>query len=73
MIFDGESRFPNSCVMFTKFESYSLKQMFAYLREKEMYLQEDVKRFRGTHKEIEVRARLEEVEAHLIWMAHNCK
>lgn len=71
MIFDSETAFPNSVVHYVRFGSYALRQMYAYLREKEHLFHNDIKRYKGTSKEVEVRVRLEEVEAHLIWMAHN--
>lgn len=73
MIFDSEDAFPNSCVHYTCFETYSLRQMFAYLREKEMYLQDDIKKHDGTEHGKHLTIRLEEVEAHLIFMAHNLR
>lgn len=71
MIFDSEDAFPNSVVVYVRFRNYHLRQMFAYLREKELLYQDDLRRYAGTKKEFDVRARLEEVEAQLIWMAHN--
>lgn len=71
MIFDSEEHFPNSCVHYVRFSSYALRQMFAYLREKEFNLQDDLKRHKGTTKGEHVTIQLREVEAHLIWMAHN--
>lgn len=45
--------------------------MFAYLREKEQLLERDLKRWRGTPKEGDVRARFEEVQSILIFVSAN--
>lgn len=71
MIFDGPDAFPKSCVLFAWFRAFQLREMFAYLREKEQLFQHEIEKHRGTVAEQVYRHKLEEVEAHLIWMAHN--
>lgn len=71
MIFDSEEAFPNSVVVYVRFTGYPTRQVFAYLREKELMLQDDLRRYAGTPKEAETKIRLQEVEAHLIWMVSN--
>lgn len=72
VIYDGPNRFPESCVEYTVFRSFPLQQMFAYLREKELMLQLDVKRYQDFPREWEVRkARLHEVESNLSWMVQH--
>lgn len=68
---DGPAYYPESCVIYTRFKSYPLRAMFAYLREKEHYLQADLIKYAGLPVERILRTRLEEVESHLIWMAAN--
>lgn len=68
---DGPTVYPDSCVMYVRFRSYPIRQLFAYLREKERFYQQDVKRWQGFQMEFAARARLEEVEAQLCWMAAN--
>jgi hypothetical protein len=70
---DGTTKYPDSVVIYCWFPNYSLREMFGYLREKEDTIKRDIRRHAGTRMEILLRARLEEVEAHLIWMAHNVK
>lgn len=45
MIHDGPREFKNSCVHFQKFRTFELQQWFAYLRELELVLQEDQRKF----------------------------
>jgi hypothetical protein len=71
MIHDGLKKFPLSVVKFTKFRSYELQQMFAYLRERESIFQTDIEKYRGTLKEELCRAQLHEIEAQLVYMATN--
>jgi len=73
MIFDSEKHYPKSVVLYTRFSTYPLRQMFAYLREKEKYYQADLVKYRGTRLEDEIRVKLREVEAQLIFMAHNLR
>jgi len=73
MIFDSEKHYPRSVVLYTRFSTYPLRQMFAYLREKEKYYQADLEKYRGTVLGNEVAAKLREVEAQLIFMAHNLR
>lgn len=68
---DGPHYYPDSVVLYTRFRSFPLRALFAYLREKEHYLQKDIIRFDGLPIASVLKARLEEVEAHLIWMASN--
>lgn len=68
---DGPTYYPESVVFYTRFKSFPLRALFAYLREKEHYLQKDIIRYDGAAVVPMLRARLEEVEAHLIWMATN--
>lgn len=68
---DGPAYYQESCVLYTRFKSYPLRAMFAYLREKEHYLQADIARHAGTAFEQILKTRLQEVESHLIWMAAN--
>lgn len=72
MLFDSESQFPGSVVRYTKFASYELRQMFAYLRHKEHLLQQEIQRL-GKESEIAriKTVELRTVEGALIWMAHN--
>lgn len=72
-IHDGPSYFPESVVLYTRFETAALRQMFAYLREKEMLFQRDVKHYTGTVREGEMRVRLGEIETQLIWMVANLR
>jgi len=72
-IHDGPSYFPNSVVLYTRFETAALRQMFAYLREKEMLFQRDVKRHSGTMWGNEIQIRLGEIETQLIWMVANLR
>lgn len=51
MIFDGPKKFPYSCVKHTLFRHHELQQMFAYLREYEEMLQEEVSDL-GTPEEV---------------------
>jgi hypothetical protein len=68
---DGPAYYPDSVVLYTRFKSFPLRAFFAYLREKEHYLQRDILKHDGLPIAIHLRARLQEVEAHLIWMATN--
>ena len=68
---DGPNYYPDSVVYYTRFKSFPLRALFAYLREKEHYLQKDIIRYTGCPIMDTLRAKLEEVEAHLIWMASN--
>lgn len=68
---DGPTYYPESVVFYTRFKSFPLRALFAYLREKEHYLQKDLIRYEGAAIVPQLRARLEEVESHLIWMATN--
>lgn len=70
-IHDGPTYFPNSVVIYTRFETAKLRQMFAYLREKEMLFQKDLKQYAGTPRGSELRVRLAEIETQLIWMVAN--
>lgn len=73
MIFDSEDAFPNSVVVFIEFPSFPLREMFAYLREKEELLQRLVKNeAKGTLRHAIAVIRLEEVENQLIFMVTNC-
>ncbi len=85
MIFDHEGAFPGSCVHYTRFDSFFMRQMFAVLREREQILQSEVGR--GERSEIDRHSllnrmqeeipemmaliRLREVERILIWVATN--
>ena len=71
MIFDGEDAFPDSVVHYVKFKHFELRLLFAYLREREMILQKDIERFRGTLKGDYVKQELSVIESLVIWMAHN--
>ena len=68
---DGPAYYPESVVYYTRFKSFPLRALFAYLREKEHYLQKDLTRYDGAAIVPLLKAKLEEVEAHLIWMASN--
>lgn len=70
MIDDREERFPNSCVDRTWFESYELRQMFAYLRELEDVLQRQVKAANEQEKPL-LLDKLRFVEKWLYWMVNN--
>lgn len=72
-IHDGPSYFQKSVVIYTRFENANLRQMFAYLREKEMLFQQDAKRFKGTPRGEELKVRLAEIETQLIWMVANLR
>lgn len=73
MIFDSEDAFPNSVVTFIEFPSFPLREMFAYLREKEELLQRLLKKEpKGTRVHAVATIRLEEVENQLIFMVTNC-
>ena len=62
MIFDGPKLFPFSCVKYTRFRHHEITQMFAYLREYEEMLQEDISNL-GTAEEVKhVRALIEKAE-----------
>lgn len=71
MIFDGPGNYPDSVVEFTKFRSFELRQMFAYLREREMILQKDCERFKGMPEFELYLFELRIIESVIIWMAHN--
>lgn len=68
---DGPAYYPDSVVLYTRFKSFPLRALFAYLREKEHYLQRDILKHEGLPVVPHLRARLQEVESHLIWMAAN--
>lgn len=68
---DGPYYYPESVVIYSRFKSFPLRAFFAYLREKEHYLQRDILKHDGLPIVEVLRARLHEVEAHLIWMAAN--
>ncbi len=72
-IHDGPSYFQNSVVLYTRFETAALRQMFAYLREKEDLYKKDLNAYRGTSREQELRFRLKEIETQLIWMTANLR
>lgn len=72
-IHDGPHYFPESVVLYTRFEVSAIRQMFAYLREKESLMKKDVATFAGTLKEVELRHRLIEIETQLIWMVSNLR
>lgn len=72
-IHDGPRYFLNSVVIYTRFETAKLRQMFAYLREKEELLRRDLETHRGTARETELRFRLLEIETQLIWMTANLR
>lgn len=68
---DGPAYYPESVVIYTRFRSFPLRAFFAYLREKEHYLQRDIAKFEGLPIVSILKAQLHEVEAQLIWMASN--
>ena len=69
---DGPSQYQDSVVVYTRFRCRDLQEMFARLREREWILRRDKERAAaGSLEEWQVRQRLEEVEAVLIWMTHN--
>lgn len=68
---DGPAYYPESVVIYTRFKTFPLRALFAYLREKEHYLQSDIDKHEGLPIVTILQARLHEVEAHLIWMATN--
>jgi hypothetical protein len=70
-IHDGPQFFPNSVVLYTRFESAKLRQMFAYLREKEQIMQADLVRDYPVLRKAELKQRLIEVESQLIFMVAN--
>ena len=72
-IHDGPHHFPKSVVLYTRFETSRLRQMFAYLREKELLFQKDIIQFQSTPREYETLIRLREVETQLIWMVANLR
>jgi hypothetical protein len=72
-IHDGPGYFPESVVIYTRFEHANLRQMFAYLREKESLFQQDVVRYKGTLRGQELQVRLWEVQTQLIWMTANLR
>lgn len=72
-IHDGPSYFPKSVVLYTRFENANLRQMFAYLREKESLFQKDVITYQGTPRGLEMAIRLREIEAQLIFMTANLR
>lgn len=68
---DGPGRFPNSCVLFSYFRTPDLRVMFAFLRQKEEILQKSLEQSFDQTERMIVRAKLHEVEAHLMWMSSN--
>jgi uncharacterized NAD(P)/FAD-binding protein YdhS len=44
MIFDGADKFPGSCVEYTRFRYFPLRERFAKLREQEFWLQDALSR-----------------------------
>ena len=72
-IHDGPGYFPTSVVIYTRFETSALRQMFAYLREKEELFRKDLIAFEGTTRAQEIAYRLQEVETQLIWMTANLR
>jgi hypothetical protein len=72
-IHDGPTYFRDSVVLYTRFDTAKLRQMFAYLREKEQLMRKDLDAFRGTPRETECKIRLLEIETQLIWMTANLR
>lgn len=69
---DGPDRFPDSTVMYTHFLQTDVRVMFAYLREKELVLQKDLKRTDlEPHERMAQKAKLHEVQSHLEFMCAN--
>jgi len=72
-IHDGPSYFTTSIVLYMRFESRALRQMFAYLREKEAIFQKDIEAEGDTPKGKVLKCRLAEIETQLIWMVTNLR
>jgi hypothetical protein len=72
-IHDGPDFFKTSVVEYVRFPTFELRLMFAYLREKEQCLQDDVHRYKVADSPAwkYFKVKLQEVEAMLIFMAHN--
>lgn len=85
--FDSENLYPRSVVNYTKFGTFELRQIFAYLRQKELVLQKEIRdEAKGQEdafkwsidslaqygpRAVLKKARLLEVEAVLIFVATN--
>jgi hypothetical protein len=65
---DWPGKFPQSCCEYVAWKDFKLKALFAYLREKEWTLQDDLVRMDEKEK---VLGQLEAIEAVLLWMATN--
>lgn len=72
-IHDGPKFFQTSVVLYVRFESAALRQMFAYLREKESLFQRDITNETDERKLAVLKCRLYEVETQLIWMVSNLR
>lgn len=70
MLHDGESYYPNSCVYWTRFKSFELQQLFAYLREREQILRTDILKSDGPLKALYI-AQMRQVQSTLIWMVQH--
>lgn len=64
MIFDGPKSYPNSCVLYTRFRHHEPRQLFAYLRDLESLLQEEIGSL-GTEEELrQVMSLLQQADEH---------
>ena len=72
-IHDGPEYFRTSVVLYTRFENRALRQMFAYLREKEAIFQKDLEAEKTSPKGRVIQCRLAEIETQLIWMVTNLR
>lgn len=74
MIHDSsEGRFKNSSVPYTRFRSHGVRQMFAYLRDREDVLKRDISRLPPGEELSQAKMSLVEVESQLLWMFTNLK
>lgn len=74
MIQNNRDKYPGSVVKFVDFsktDEWDGQQWFNYLQEREAILQAEVERYGQTPPGWIALIRLREIEAHLIWLAHN--
>ncbi len=68
---DGDENFPNSCVLFFPLRCHDLQRTVTRCRWRERILQMDLAAATTAEERAVLTARLEEVEAMLIWIAAN--
>lgn len=71
MIADGPQHFKKSVVEWVKFHTFELQEMYAFLREREEIVQRDIDHVDDDTIRTFLKVKLAEIQAQLIWMAHN--